>query len=153
MKTIKTTIAIALLFFIASSCSKSTSSKVIFEQDFSTGHADWKVSGDTIVKEFDLQLKDTKEPLKVFWVASKDSEGCLQVSYARLERVNADSDLKVDSITAKPGMCGMDFESPDSTRYNQLLFMATFTKPKGIRENIKEGNFLIITGNGKLTDN
>jgi len=31
--------------------------------------------------------------------------------------------------------------------------MGTFTKSKGILENIKEGNFLIITGNGKLTAN
>jgi hypothetical protein len=86
-------------------------------------------------------------------VASRDSEGCLQISYVRLERLNADSDLRVESITAKPGMCGTDFESSDSTRYNQLLLMGTFTKSKAIRENIKEGNFLIITGNGKLTVN
>lgn len=153
MKTIKTAIGILLLSLTAISCSKDSPSKILFEKDFSGAHPDWTISGDTIVKEFDLPLKDSKEPLKIVWLASKDPTGCLQVSYARLERVNKDSDLKADSLTAEAGMCGMDFESVDSTRYNQLLFMGTFTKSKTMGKNVKQGNFLIITGNGKLIVN
>lgn len=153
MKTIKAAIGIILLSLTAISCSKDSPSKILFEKDFSSDHPDWTVSGDTIVQQFNLPLKDSKEPLKIFWLASKDTAGCLQVSYARLERVNSDSDLKADSLTAESGMCGTDWESPDSTRYNQLLFMGTFTKSKTIGKNVKQGNFLIITGNGKLTVN
>lgn len=153
MKTVKTSIGIILLSLTAISCIKNSPSKILFEKNFSKDHPDWTISGDTIVKQFDLPLQESKVPLKIFWLAAKDPAGCLQVSYARLERVHVDSDLEADDLKAEPGICGTDFESADSTRYNQLLFMGTFTKTKALGKNVKQGNFLIITGNGKLTVN
>jgi hypothetical protein len=153
MKTIKSVIGIPLLSFIAISCSKSSASKILYEKDFSRGHTDWKVLGDTIIKQFDLRLKDSKEPLKIFWLVSKDKGGCLQVSYARLERVNMDSALKADSIKAEPGICGTDWESSDSLQYNQMIFTGNFSKSTTVKQDVKQGNFLIVMGNGKTVVN
>lgn len=150
MKTIKTAIGIVLMSIIAVSCSKSSNSKVLFEKDFSTGHTDWTVSGDTIVKKFDLQFRDGKEPLKVYWLNSKDPSGCLQVSYTRIERIDMDSNFKAENIKAEPAMCGTDWETSDSTRYNQMLFTGTITKSDMVKKNVKESHFLSVKGNGKL---
>lgn len=152
MKTIKKAMGIVLLSMIAVSCSKSSNSKILFEEDFSKGHADWKVVGDTIIKQFDLQFQNSKEPLKVSWLASKDAGGCLQVSYARIERINADSNMKVDSIKAQSGTCGTEWESSDSIQYNQMVFTGILSKSHTVRKNVKQGTFLIINGNGKITD-
>lgn len=150
MKTITTTLGMVLLSIIAISCNNSSNSKVLFEKDFSTNHADWTVSGDTIVNQFDMKFKDASEPLKIFWLVSKDPSGCLQVSYARIERINVDSDLQAENIQAQPGMCGTDWESSDSTRYNQMLFTGKFTKSNIVRKNVKLNHFLTVMGNGKL---
>ncbi|MBD3906450.1 hypothetical protein NAL32_17410 [Chryseobacterium sp. Ch-15] len=154
MKTIKSTIGIALLCLIATSCSKkSTTSKVLYEKDFSTGHSDWKVSGDTIVKQFDLKIADSKEPLKVFWLASKDPDGCMHVSYTRLERVNMDSNIKADSFRADNVICGTDWESTDETRYDQMKIIGNFSRSKIVGKDVKQGNFLIVKGNGEIVVN
>ncbi|CDS93781.1 exported hypothetical protein [Sphingobacterium sp. PM2-P1-29] len=153
MNTVKFVVGIVLLSLIAGSCSKSPSTKIMYEKDFSAGHPDWKVSGDTIVKEFELKFQDGKEPLKVSWLASKDSEGCLQVSYAKIECINSDAGIVADSIKAQPGMCGTEWESADSTRFNQMVFTGNIKKRYNVRENVKSGTFLIITGNGKILDN
>lgn len=149
MKTNKIVVCIAIILFIASSCGKTSSSKVIYEKKFAEGHSDWKISGDTIIKNFDLQFNDGRVPLKVLWLVSKDKSGCMQVSYTRLEQVNMDSDLKSDRIKAEPGMCGSDWESADSVQYNQMVITGNFTKSFLVKTNVKEGNFLTITGNGK----
>lgn len=150
MKTVKPAIGIVVLCIIVASCSKNSNSKVLFEKDFSTGHADWTVSGDTIVKQFELQFRDSKEPLKVYWLNAKDPSGCLEVSYARIERIHTDSNFNADNIKAEPGMCGTDWESSDPTRYNQMIFTGTLKKSDMVKKNVKMGHFLTIKGNGKL---
>lgn len=151
MKIIKNSLGVILLLLIITSCSNEPNSKVLFDKDFSTNHPDWRVLGDTLVKDFDFKFEDTKEPLKIFWVTSKDSEGCLRISYARLERVNLDSKMQIDRITAKSLDCAMKFDSPDSTRFDQIIFSGDFSTMHNIRKNIRKGHFLTIMGNGELT--
>jgi len=151
MKIIKNTVGVILLLLITTSCSKENNSKVLFEKKFSTNHPDGRGSEDTLVKKIDIKFEDTKEPLKIFWITSKDSEGCFRVSYARLERVNIDSKMQVDSITTKSLDCAMKFDSPDSTLFNQILFSGDFSTMHNIRTNIRKGHFLTIMGNGELT--
>ncbi|NPA10065.1 MAG: hypothetical protein GXO46_13865 [Chlorobi bacterium] len=153
MRTVKNVIGMFLLYLVASSCTNSTISKIIFEKDFATGHADWKVAGDTITKQFDLQLPDSKEPMKLFYLVAKDAGGCMRISYARVERANLDSKMTTDSVKAHAVPCGMGWESADSTRYEQMVLTGSFSKFSGIRKNVKQGSFLILKGNGTFTVN
>ncbi|GEM_PF-2553522 len=153
MKTVKKVIGMFLLYLVASACTNSTNSKIFFEKDFARGHADWKVAGDTITEQFDLKLPDSKEPIKLFYLVAKDPGGCMRISYARLERANLDSKMTADSVRAQGVPCGMDWESADSTRYEQMVLTGSFSKFSGIRKNVKQGSFLILKGNGTFTVN
>lgn len=153
MRIVKHVIGMLLMYLVASSCTNSAISKIIFEKNFATGHSDWKVVGDTIRKQFDLQLPESKEPMKIFYLVAKDAGGCMRISYARVERANQDSKMTADSVRAQGVPCGMDWESADSTRYEQMVLTGSFSKYSGIRKNVKQGSFLTLKGNGTFTVN
>lgn len=153
MKITNITIGIILLYLIATSCSKnSTTSKVFFEKDFSADHSDWIVSGDTIVKQFNIKIADSDEPCKAFWLTSKDPDGCIHVSYARLERIKVDTKIQAKGIKASTVMCGTEWESNDPTLYDQIVFTGNFTESGTVGKKVKQGHFLTIMGNGSLDD-
>jgi hypothetical protein len=94
---VKNQIIIIIISAFLISC--STKQTVIFTQDYTTHHTDWKLSNDTIIKFFTLKRNNGpikfEIPMKVSWTIATDSNKCVHVGFVKLERIGKNKKYKI----------------------------------------------------------
>lgn len=131
------------------SCNSKSIDKVVFTRDFIVENPQWKITTDTLRKEFTIGFEDIKESVRISWIAAKDQTGCLRIGYLKFENVSKESKLKLENITIANVECGMKFDSPDTTRFETLVLSADYSTTKNIKEYKHQGSLISIMGNGE----
>jgi hypothetical protein len=144
MKILITTLSI---FFLSCNAEKYES-KVLMVQDFSIKHPEWKVTGDTINKDINIEFQNFKMPANIRWLVAEDTSGCLKISYIRLTKYETTEEFKISNVKTSSIECGMKFESDDERKFETMLITGDIVANKGVKEYNFKGTIGHINGIG-----
>jgi hypothetical protein len=144
-----TTIAIALLF-ACSNTGTEVERTTLLTENFAAEHTNWKVSNDTIVKDFVLKLSfkpKTEIPFRLMFTTATDTAGVPRVAFYRLDRMGGTDMAKVTSVK----LSDLTPESGKGWELVDLYYINVGLKPaQPTEDEIWQGFRIDIKGNGQF---
>lgn len=143
-----------LVLFTLHSCQSDKKSKndiIIFTEDFSIKHPDWKIIDDTTKIDTVFRFEKFEVPVQYSWAMAKDKEDCLHIRYFEFSGKDNNTSKVISEVRASQIQCAMKFESDDTLRFETLLVQGKFEDRKGIKTYTYTGPFITIRGNGQYT--